>query len=167
MQLKENSCDGKIEHPTDLEIRKENGYFVFSFDAKNSLLFSSGEKYNDPIYDGSVVEVFIYYGKKNHYYEVEVAPNGALFLANIKNIHGKFTTNCLKRCFVKTDIGIEKDSYKVNIYFPINKIKTERPLFNAFRIETINNKQYLYALNPTMCGSFHVFESFIDLLSLL
>ena len=167
MQLKENVRNGKVEHPTELIIKEENGYYVFSFTANNSLLFSAGEKYNDSIYDGSVVEIFIYYGKKNHYYEIEVAPNGTLFLADIKNIHGKFTTYCLKECFFKADVNIVNDSYKVNIYFPVDKIKTERPLFNAFRVETINDKQYLYALNPTMCETFHKQEFFIDLLSLL
>lgn len=167
MLLKENTNNGHVLHPTELSVRRENDYVVFTFVAKRSSFYSAGNKYNDPLYDGSVVEVFIDYGKANHYYEVEVAPNGAVFLADIENINGKTLINCLDNCFVKTDVKIDGDAYTATIKIPLEKIKTERPKVNAFRIEFVDNKQYLYALNPTLCDKFHRMEYFIDLLPLL
>ena len=167
MLLKENIKNGPILHSTEVNIKEENGLVVFDFTAYKSSLFSAGVHYNDPIYEGSVVEVFIYYGKEHHYYEIEVAPNDTIFLADIENINGKTQINYINDCFVKTNVTIDGDCYKVTIKFPIEKIKTESPKFNAFRIELVNGKQYLYALNPTMCDRFHRMEAFIDLLPLL
>ena len=167
MKLKENINNAEVLHPTELAIRKEKGDIVFTFLAKKSSLFSSGANYNDPIYNGCVVEVFLFYGKKNHYYEFEVAPNGTIFLADIENINNKTHIHFIDNCFIKTNVEINGDEYRVTMKIPLTKIKTESPKFNAFRIETLGNKQYLYALNPTMCETFHKMEAFIDLLPLL
>ena len=167
MLLKENCKNGPIIHPTYFSVTKKDDLFIFSFEAMKSSLFSAHNKYNDPIYEGCVVEVFIEYGKKNHYYEVEVAPNGTVFLADIENIDGKTHIFCIDDCSVKSNVKIDVDCYNVTIQIPVEKIKTESPKFNAFRIEVADGKQYLYALNPTMCDWFHRMEFFIDLLPLL
>lgn len=167
MLLKENTKNGYIKHPTELNIKREGDELIFTFLAYNSAFYSAGKKYNDPIYDGSVVEVFLSYGIKNHYYEIEVAPNGTVFLADIENINNHTKINFINDCFIKSSVKKEANNYLVTISFPLNKIKTEEPKFNAFRIEFVDNKQYLYALNPTMCDSFHRMEAFIDLLPLL
>ena len=167
MLLKENTINDKVTHKTELDIKKVGNSLFFSFYAEDSSFYTVGEKYNDNLYDGDVVEIFITYGLANHYYEIEVSPNGLVFLADIENINGKTKINFIDKSFVKTKVEIIDNNYKVEISLPLNKIKTERPLFNAFRIERMNNKQYLYALNPTMCHSFHKMEYFIDLLPLL
>ena len=128
MLLKENTNNGHVLHPTELSVRRENDYVVFTFVAKRSSFYSAGNKYNDPLYDGSVVEVFIDYGKANHYYEVEVAPNGAVFLADIENINGKTLINCLDNCFVKTDVKIDGDAYTATIKIPLEKIIIHRTI---------------------------------------
>lgn len=167
MKLKENIKNGLVKYQTDFNMERKAEELIFKFHAYNSAFYSAGNKYNDAIYQGSVVEIFITYGKENHYYEVEVAPNGTAFLADIKNINGKFETILIDDCFIKTETVISGNDYEVTIHFPLDKIKTESPKFNAFRIELANNQQNLYALNPTMCDSFHKMEAFIDLLSLL
>lgn len=167
MQLKENIKNGFVKHPTEFHVERNGDELVFSFLACDSGFYSAGNNYNDPIYDGSVVEIFLSYGIKNHYYEIEVAPNGTVFLADIENINNQTKINFINDCFIKTSVKKTANNYSVTISFPLNKIKTEEPKFNAFRIEFVDNKQYLYALNPTMCDSFHRIEAFIDLLSLL
>ena len=167
MRLKECTKNGLVKHQTDFDVKRKGDELIFAFHAYNSAFYCAGNKYNDPIYNGSVVEVFITYGKENHYYEVEIAPNGTTFLADIENINGSFKTNLIKDCFIKSEVNVINNDYQVMIHFPVDKIKTESPLFNAFRIEFVDNKQNLYALNPTMCATFHRMEAFIDLLSLL
>ena len=167
MKLKECTKNALVKHQTDFNVERKGNELIFKFHAYNSAFYCVGDKYNDPIYDGSVLEVFITYGKENHYYEVEVAPNGTAFLADIENINGDFKTYLINDCFVKTEVVISGRDYLATIHFPLDKIKTESPKLNAFRIEFVNNQQNLYALNPTMCASFHRMEAFIDLLSLL
>ena len=167
MKLKECTKNALVKHQTDFNVERKGNELIFKFHAYDSAFYCAGNKYNDSIYEGSVVEIFITYGKDNHYYEVEVAPNGTAFLADIENINGNFKTFLIDDCFIKAEVNVVGNDYEVAIRFPLEKIKTESPLFNAFRIEFVDNKQNLYALNPTMCGSFHRMEAFIDLLSLL
>ena len=161
--LKENTSNGFIKHKTEFKVKEDRDNYYFDFVAFDSSLFSAGNNYNDDIFDGCVCEVFIFYGKENHYYEIEVAPNGTIFLADIENINSSTKINYINSCFIKAKAVINENNYLVNITFPKEKIYTKSPLFNAFRIEMENQEQYLYALNPTLCNSFHQPEYFIEL----
>lgn len=157
MLLKENITGQKACYKTKFKYRRCYKYLYFSFKAYHSTFNSYSGKYNDELYKADVCELFIKYGKENHYYEIEVAPNGATFLADIENIDGNFKGTLIDKCFVKTKAKIAKDHYIVRILVPRHYIKTKKIEFNAFRIETdgIKPEAHLFALHPTMCGSFH------------
>lgn len=157
MILKENTTGKKACYKTKFKFRKCCKYLCFTYIAHHSSLNSYSDKYNDELYKADVCELFIRYGKENHYYEIEVAPNGATFLADIENINGDFHGALIDKCFIKTSAKIKKDTYIVRILIPKEYIKTNKIEFNAFRIETDGEKpeKHLFALHPTLCGSFH------------
>lgn len=160
MLLKENYTGNTACYKTKFKFRKCSKFLHFAFKACNSSLNSYSNKYNDELYKADVCELFIKYGKENHYYEIEVAPNGAVFLSDIENIDGNFKGALIDQCFVKTSVKVKKDTYKVRISIPRSFIKTKKIEFNAFRIETdgIESNKHLFALHPTLCGSFHKSE---------
>lgn len=158
MLLKENFTGNSPKYKTIFRFHKGLKFYTFYFKAFDSQLFSYSDKYNDDLYNGDVCEVFIKYGFDNHYYEIEVAPNGAVFLADIENIDGKFSGTRLTENFIKSTAKCGQNSYIIKIKIPRSVIKTKKVEFNAFRIETeggIVNKN-LFALHPTKCGTFHV-----------
>lgn len=160
MLLRENITGEKACYKTEFKFRKGLKNLVFKYKAYNSSFNSYSNKYNDELYRGDVCELFIKYGKENHYYEIEVAPNGATFLADIENINGIFKGELINECFVKTSAVIKDDYYEVTISVPKSFIKTKKIEFNAFRIDTdgVKSDAHLFALHPTLCGSFHKSE---------
>ena len=164
VELKENFSGGETPFKTVLEYSKTQSELIFNFTCFNSKLFSAFSEYNAPIYKGDVCEVFLCVGEDlSEYYEIEVAPNGTVFFAKIKNdgkLNVTFLPNLLKTSAKVTDVG-----YNVEIVVPFGAIGvSSHPIrFNAFRIETeggIPDKNLL-SLSPTLCGNFHKPEKFI------
>ena len=146
---------------TDTEIN-------FEFFCKDSMLYSAYEGYNTNIYEGDVCEVFISTdGTTKNYYEIEVAPNGSVFLHTIYNPNNTSDVQIkpVEENFLKTDVEILGSDYIVKISIPLDKIgysKENGILFNAFRIETeggIMNKNLL-AYSPSNTGTFHISSFF-------
>lgn len=160
MLFKENITGNIACYKTKFKYKKGLKFLHFTFKAFDSSLTSYSNKYNDPLYKADVCELFIKYGKENHYYEIEVAPNGTIFLSDIENINGKFRGTLIEKCFIKTSSRIKNNTYLVSISIPKKYIKTKNIEFNAFRIETDGEKpeKHLFALNPTLCNSFHRME---------
>ena len=157
-----NNFDAKIESPrTKVEIKKENNNLVFLFEALDSCLYSYSNKNNAELWKGCVCEVFLDLGD-DFYYEFEVAPNGANFIAKIRNRNIDFF-DC---DFITTSSEIINKNYYVTIHIDLAKLGNPKQIkYNAFRVETKPNEkeQVLSALNPTLCGTFHVREKFISL----
>jgi hypothetical protein len=168
MRLKENTA-GKEEKLfiTDFEYCKNDEEMIFNFDCQNSSCTSAYEGYNKPIYEENVCEVFLCKDKNlKEYYEIEVAPNGSVFFAKIIwNNPDFFDTEYLENT-LNTSAKTHSNGYNINIrikYKDINCSNKAKIKFNAFRIETVNGKQNLMALSPTLCGRFHKPEFFIEL----
>ena len=163
--LRENVTGEQTPYTTILNYSRVGNELHFKFTCEDSKLFSAYSGYNEPIYRGDVCEVFLCTGGDiREYYEIEVAPNGAVFFAKIFNDNGIKTT-FLEQSFLSkaeiTDIG-----YNVEIIIPCDAIgvKDGVPImFNAFRIETDGGyeNRHLLALSPTMVPRFHVPEKFI------
>lgn len=163
--LKENVTGEKTPFTTVLHYSRVGNELHFKFVCENSKLYSAYNGYNEPIYKGDVCEVFLCTsGNIKEYYEIEVAPNGAVFFAKIVNDNGMQTTfleNLIKTSVEITDIG-----YDVEIVIPCDVVgvrKDEPIMFNAFRIETEggHENRNLLALSPTLVPRFHVPEKFI------
>ncbi len=165
--LKNNYTGEETPFKTVLEYGRKNGEFRFSFDCENSKLFSAYDEDNEPIYNGDVVELFICVGgDRRSYFEIEVAPNGAVFFAEIRNENGLHAKMLNARSFF-SKVTLRENGYSVEINVPdaILGYKNGEVTFNAYRIETeggVPNKNLL-ALNPTLCGSFHMPQFFVPL----
>lgn len=166
--LKDNRTGEDTPFKTEIEYeRRENGLF-FAFDCENSKLFSACDEDNAPIYKGDVAEVFICAcGDRRKYFELEVAPNGKVFFAKILNKDG-IHIELLNPKSIKAEAFLRENGYSVNIFVPNEVIGVKKfgeVVFNAFRIETEGGEpeKNLLALSPTLCGTFHMPQFFIDI----
>ena len=160
-ELLENFTGQKASVKTLFSYEFKGNKVVFYFEAYNSSLESYSNIDNDKLYDGNVVELFLDIGEENKYLEIEVAPNGAKFVASICNREITF----VDPSFIKTKSVIKDDAYFVEMIIDLDKLgNPSNMMFNAFRIEDKENeKRTLCALSPTYCGTFHVREKFIPL----
>lgn len=161
LYLRDNLTNGTAKVTTSFELVRELDYLIFNFVAEESKLYSYSNRNNDDLWKGSVCEVFLDLGD-DFYYEFEVAPNGATFIAKIKDQKVSF---CDSDFFLST-AKIEGSTYFVSMTINLSKLKhPKRIRYNAFRVETPskNKEQILSALNPTLCSTFHVREKFIPL----
>ena len=164
--LYDNYTGEESGFPTTLSYRHEGQTLYFTFDCFRSKKFSAYVSDNDPLFLGDVAEVFICTGDDlSRYYEIEVAPNGAVFFAAITNDGKNVSTDFPERHFKAEVVSLDR-GYRVILEIPdaelgvtdVGKIR-----FNAFRIETEGGtpEKNLLALNPTLCGKFHLPEFFI------
>lgn len=163
-----NTVDGS-ETPfvTSLDCSREGNVLLFRFSAENSRLFSYSDKDNDELYRGDVVEVFFRTGSDpNRYYELEVAPNGAVLFGAVEYYRRRISFKLLPRMF-DVEVEREKSGYKAFIRIDLDRFggETGEVWFNAFRIETEGGtpEKNLLALSPTMCRKFHRPKAFVKL----
>lgn len=160
--LLDNRTGRQIEPKTSFTYTKKNNHLFFQFIAYDSSLNSYSNNDNDELYKGDVVEIFLDLGD-DFYYEFEVAPAGATFIAKIINGTPLF----IKKDFFKSKVTIDGQTYKVNMAIDLDKYKQIKHIkFNAFRIETkgIRQNYILQALSPTLTDSFHVRNKFVELI---
>lgn len=166
MKLKENITGNKAIYDTEFELTNDQENLIVSFTAYHASLNSYSDIYNDELYNGNVVEIFIQTNDKNKYFEIEVAPNNANFLALITNDGVSFKGELIPNNFVKSYVDIKNDIWKTKILVPLKEIEAnnlKEIKYNAFRIDTDNEitNKHLFAISPTKCGTFHKMESFI------
>ena len=160
MLLKENITGKEAPVKTEFEIKSEGDVLHCYFYAYNSSLTSYADKDNGELYNGDVVEIFIDIGEKDSYLEIEVAPNGKRFIANITNRKITF----IDGSFVKSNVEIKGHDYIVTMDIDLSRFNITKPIeYNAYRIETCGKgpNYILLAVSPTLCGTFHARDSFI------
>jgi hypothetical protein len=93
-----------------------------------------------------------------------------VFLNKIHNLGvGEYEPYPIEENFVKSEVEFLSDTdYRVKFSVPLDKINynPEKGIkYNLFRIETEGGftDKNLLALNPTLCDTYHKFESFIEL----
>ena len=157
-----NNRNGKdIKPETFVSYEVKDGKLIFNFVAHDSSLNSYSNIDNAKLFNGDVVEVFLDVGDE-FYYEFEVAPNGATFVATILNGEITFVPNN----FFKEEVVVKDKDYFVKMIIDLTKLGTVKHVkFNAFRIETKGKKPnlILQALSPTLSNTFHDKECFIEL----
>ena len=164
-RLLENKTGKEVEPLTLLNVEEKNGKLAFHFICHDSFLSSYSSKNNDQLFKDNVCEIFLDIGEKDSYLEIEVAPNGTKFVANIV-YHGEDREIVfIKDDFLKTNVEINGKKYEVDMIFDLAKLNNPPHIkYNAFRIETqgIEPEHILLAASSTMCGSFHVRKYFIE-----
>lgn len=171
--LKENVSGGPAPFDTELEITETDDEYVFVFFAEHSFGYCVCNEYNGPHYKGDVCEIFIGTDpSRKTYYEVEVNPRNALFLAKITYcgnnpkgdpvIEAEFVPE--EDGFVKSSVTVTGGGYTAVIRIRKERVSTGngKTFFNAYRIETDGGEteKHLFALSPTLRKKFHVPEKF-------
>lgn len=167
--LKNNRDGSPAVYKTTLCVSQDERYIYFDFVAEHSDYYCPYGKYNDIHSCGDAVEVLIGTDPtRKTYYELEVNPDNAEMLAKMTVTEldddgaAKLKIDLVdeKDCFFRSDVRHTDNGYIVDI--SIDKTKLNMPLdkiyFNAYRLETDGGEmeKHLFALNPTMCGKFHV-----------
>ena len=159
--LSNNLTGETVNKKTEFEIKNNDNILDVHFSCFDSYLFSFSDKDNGELYYGCVVEIFVQLDDQDSYLEIEVSPNNKTFVASILNRNITFIDNS----FVKSNVIIKDNNYFVDIRIDLNKFNPKKIKYNAFRIERKDDtSEYeLFALSPTLCGTFHVKDKFIDL----
>lgn len=133
------------------------GCLHFCFEVEDGDIISPYGKDNDDIWEDDAVEVFLSpSGDPARYKEIEVSPFGVRFYGDIRNPDGNFVLEKIAPAYeahaYETETG-----YRVTICLPFPEgFDKEKFIFNAFRLDKKRDgRQLLYALTPTLCGSFH------------
>ena len=169
LTLKDNRTGEEAVYKTTVEVTIDDKYLNFFFDCKSSKFYSAYEGYNTNIYEGDVCEAFVCTdGSRQIYYEIEVAPNNSVFFKRIENFGDGVKNAYDMPNVIVSFVEIDGDDYTVNFSVPLQDIgysKEKGILFNAYRIDTDGGAmgKHLFAANPTMSGTFHKPEFFIEL----
>ena len=127
--------------------RTENAIKVL-FCAVDNDIISYGKKYNEPLWKGDTVEIFLTLGRRNRYLEFE--------LEFIDEPPFKWEAR-------RTEYG-----YECSFEIPFSTLKAigfdeNEAYFNLYMQDYTADGLRLYAMAPTMCGSFHRPEAFVKL----
>lgn len=132
----------------------------FCFEVSDSAIVSRFRQDNEDIWQDDAVEVFIAPdGDRRNYLELEVSPYGVRFFGEVFNEDGK--TPKLKKITptFSANATETEGGYRVVLRIPYASMKNydeKKCILNAFRLDKkADGRQLLYALNPTLCESFH------------
>ena len=168
--LLKNNRDGTASmYRTTVEVSQDERNIYFNFVAEHSNYYCPYHNYNDIHSCGDAVEILIGIDPaRKIYYELEVNPDNSKMLAKMTvteldgdgaaKLNIEFVDE--KDCFFTSSTAKTSGGYIVCIV--IDKVRLNMPVeqiyFNAYRLETDGGEmeKHLFALNPTMCGKFHV-----------
>ena len=168
---------GKAENDrkTTVEIIEKDEILTFVFTAENCEYYCPfKEEYNKIHSWGDACEILIgTEPNRKEYYEIELSPHNGLMNAKMtykgEGEKGPILgIDFVEKPFVKTQVLIRDNGYVATITFPKKAIQTGEGeiYFNAYRLDTaggkcVEDKQLLFALNPTMRGKFHTPSCFV------
>lgn len=168
-QLKDNVSGGEPYQSTTLRLCEEGGDLVAEFSVSDTRIQSFGENYNDPLWKGDVVEVFLSTDDKNRYFEAELNPNGVGYAFLVYNKDGlgdimltPLDTPPFTATATRTETGwtgvyrFQKAALKA-LGIPQNTTG------NFYRQDYQGEALYLSALSPTGKANFHIPKSFLSM----
>ena len=137
----------------------------FFFGVRDEDVISPFQEDNEDIWQGDAVEVFLSPdGNPEHYFELEVSPFGVRFWGEVTFLGGEKRLKKLPPPF-RADAARTQEGYVVQIKLPLAAMRgydRAAVMLNAFRLDKkADGRQKLYALNPTLCESFHKPQEFI------
>ena len=167
--LSDNLNKSEPAQKTKVIAKQTTDFLEFNFICEENSSRVYGEKYNDPLYLGDVVEVFLTLNEKERYLETEVNPNGLLFCAEVTFKDGKTSLKMLDNLFAEA--SVEKCGNEIKTLLKLKKkalrklgFNSENAFINLYRQDFDEKGNLrLYALSPTRCGTFHKPEAFVKL----
>ena len=171
--LREVQTGGKTEIATKFSLAYDGSYLKIKITSEQGEGFDcpySGE--NDPIWRGDAVEFFVSpYGDLFRYFELDVAPNGGTFFADIINPDGySGYSHMIDEHDIQKSIKVENGLWETEMKVPFalllkegdeKKVHTLPWLFNVYRIYAA--KEEYAAFSPTGGDeeNFHVPSAFV------
>lgn len=167
-----NCENGALANPTCyVEACVKDDKFLVRFIAEEIYRSPKYNQFNEPLYEGDIVEILLSLGSRNRYLEVEVNQNGAIYLAVINNIDGKGNIDVKMLDDAKgisAVVGLEDRLWTTDIAIPISVLNElgfdKNNVFVNFLREDFDEKgeMHLFAVSPTYCRSFHKPQAFIS-----
>ena len=139
------------------------------FYAYDGDIISYGKAYNEPLWKGDTVEMFLTLGRDDRYLELEVNPDGITYAALVENEgDGRFRLEFLDETPFEATAERVEDGYVSRWNVSVERLKKlgfdpENAKFNLYMQDYCADGLKLYALNPTLKDSFHVVSAFIPL----
>lgn len=132
----------------------------FCFDVCDDEIVSPFERDNDDLWQGDAVEVFLAPdGDLTRYAELEVSPFGLRFYGEIADVTEQGHSLVKRPPPFTARAERTEEGYRVTIDLPLSALAgfdRRKMKLNAFRLDKrADGAQRLYALHPTLCGSFH------------
>ena len=132
----------------------------FYFDVKDEDIISTYRNDNEDIWQSDAVEVFLSPdGDTKRYKELEVSPKGVRFYGEIANEDGKTPRLEKREPVFGAEAERTEEGYRVRIELPTAALAgfdRRKMKLNAFCVDRRKSGELLlYALNPTLCNSFH------------
>lgn len=136
------------------------GKIHFYFDVKDDEIISPYAEDNEDIWRGDAVEIFLSPdGDTKRYKELEVSPKGVRFYGDIANGDRKTPRLEKREPVFRAEAERTEEGYRVRIELPTAALAgfdRKKMKLNAFCVDRRKSgEQLLYALNPTLSGSFH------------
>lgn len=158
---------GEESDKTTFFVRREGDRLKFRFCCREDYFCPRHFGYNEPLYDGDIVELMITLGDKSRYLEIESNQNGADYCVIIDNRdgEGEITITPIEKNLVESRVEILADGWSCDIILNISDLKkigfVTPFFFNAHR-QDYDRDGYLnlYSLRPTFCDTFHKISAF-------
>ncbi|HOB64062.1 MAG: hypothetical protein GX095_05755 [Clostridiales bacterium] len=170
--LFENVAGGDCEQHTAVSYYHDGENLVFVFDCVEASPVVFGDKDNDKLYKGDVVEVMITLGRPERYLEVSVNPARLKYAAIVDNPDrdgSGITVTPIEENPVETEVLPTEAGYAARITIPIAWLKeigwsADCSLINFYRQDFNDAGDLrLYALSPTRSASFHKPDAFVPM----
>lgn len=163
-----NNNGGRPKNETYAKASFENGSIKLLFISYDRDIISKGKSYNDKLYEGDTVEMFVTLDKRNRYLELEVNPEGVQYAAIVTNEGGNIKIEYIAHSpFVSRTFKIEK-GWRSEWDIPLVQLDglgfdRSNAFYNLYRQDFQKDGLHLYALSPTFQSTFHILDSFIKL----
>jgi len=164
-----NSRTGEVSDKTVFKASFDGENFLFRFECKEDYFYPKYTEYNDPLYEGDIVELMITLGEKNYYLETETNFNGADYCVKIRNrdSKGDIEIEKIDENFIKSCVKTVKNGWVCDIIISERNLKKlgfkEKFFINAHRQDfDESGKLNLYSLSPALSETFHVTDAFLS-----
>ncbi len=153
---------------TEVRFSMENDSLNLLFICEARDIISKGKAYNDKLYEGDVVELFLTLGERTKYLELDVNPSGVEFAAVVTNDGQSRKLDFLPESPFHNSTVLTENGWRSEWKIPLDNLRKlgfreENAYFNLYRQDFDGDELNLYALNPTECETFHKTEKFIKL----
>lgn len=168
-----DNCDGGVPYQaTEVAIGRDDNALVVRFDCRETAPVSKGKQYNDPLWEGDIVELLITTDASDRYLEIEINPDGIGYAVLIDNRDGEgdIAIEPLAVPPFTAEAACCDGGWTTTFKVPFDRLKQlgwdpERCRLNLYRQDfDRQGNLHLSALSPTMSATFHKPRAFVPVI---